>query len=105
MKAPGKLTGALLSSDVLVYSQNTLDKDTIANIKKIKGVTTVEPLSMGQFFVDEQEVTYAAVHPDTFRRFTPPERRRPRPCGTGSPTVRSPSSRPSARSWRRRTAT
>ena len=72
VKAPGKLTGALLSSDVLVYSQNTLDKDTIANIKKIKGVTTVEPISMGQFFVDEQEVTYAAVNPDTFRRFTPP---------------------------------
>ncbi len=72
VKAPGKLTGALLSSDVLVYGQNTLDKDTIANIKKIKGVTAVEPISMGQFFVDEQEVTYAAVHPDTFRRFTPP---------------------------------
>ena len=72
VKAPGKLTGALLSSDVLVYSQNTLDQGTIAAIKKIKGVTTVEPLSMGQFFVDEQEVTYAAVHPDTFRRFTPP---------------------------------
>ena len=27
---------------------------------------------MGQFFVDEQEVTYAAVNPDTFWRFTPP---------------------------------
>jgi hypothetical protein len=72
VKAPGKLTGPLLSSDVLVYSQNTLDEKTIAAIKKIKGVTTAEPISMGQIFVDEQEVTYAAVHPDTFRRFTPP---------------------------------
>ena len=69
---PGKLTGALYSSDVLVYSQNSLDKDTISRIKAIKGVDTVEPISMGSFFVEEREVTYAAVHPETFRRFTAP---------------------------------
>lgn len=69
---PGKLTGALYSSDVLVYSQNSLDKDTISEIKAIKGVDAVEPISMGSFFVEEREVTYAAVHPDTFRRYTAP---------------------------------
>ncbi|MEO7350860.1 MAG: M15 family metallopeptidase [Marmoricola sp.] len=72
VEKPGKLTAPLLSSDVLVYSQNTLDPSTIANIKKIKGIEAVEPISMAQFFVDEQEVTYAAVNPATFRRFSPP---------------------------------
>ncbi|MCW2808709.1 MAG: D-alanyl-D-alanine carboxypeptidase [Marmoricola sp.] len=69
---PGKLTDALLSSDILVYSQNSLDKGTIAKIKAIKGVDNVELISMGSFFVEDREVTYAAVHPDTFRRFTKP---------------------------------
>jgi hypothetical protein len=69
---PGKLTAPLLSSDVLIYSQNTLDKATIDNIKKMKSIASVETFSMGSFFVDEQEVTYAAVDPATFRRVTPP---------------------------------
>ena len=72
VKAPGKLKAPLLSSDVLVFSRNTLDKSTIAAIKKVKGIEAVEPISMAQFFVDEQEVTYAAVNPATFRRFSPP---------------------------------
>jgi hypothetical protein len=69
---PPKLTAPLLSSDVLIYSQNTLDQDTIEKIKAIKGVDLVETIAMGSFFVAEQEVTYAAVNPATFRRFTPP---------------------------------
>jgi hypothetical protein len=69
---PGQLKGTMLSSDILVYGQNSLDKDTIAEIKAIKGVQTVEPFSMGSFFVEEKEVTYAAVHPETFRRFADP---------------------------------
>jgi hypothetical protein len=68
---PPKLTAPLLSSDVLVYSQDTLDPSTIEQIKKIVGVDSVEPISMGSFFIGEQEVTYAAVNPATFRRFTP----------------------------------
>ncbi len=70
--APGKLKAPLLSSDVLVFSRNTLDTSTIASIKKIKGIQAVETISMAQFFSDEQEVTYAAVNPATFRRFSPP---------------------------------
>ncbi len=67
---PGKLTDPLLSSDVLVYSQDTLDESTVAKIKAIRGVTKVELISMGSFYVDDQEVTYAAVDPASFRRFT-----------------------------------
>ncbi len=72
MDKPGELTEPLLSSDVLVYGQESLEKETIERIKAIKGVTTVEPISMGSFFADEREVTYAAVDPASFRRFTPP---------------------------------
>ena len=69
---PGKQKGALLSSDVMVYSQNTLEDSTVDKIKDIKGVDSVEKISMGSFYVGEQEVTYAAVDPSTFWRFTPP---------------------------------
>ena len=69
---PGEQKGALLSSDVMVYSQNTLDDSTVEKIKAIKGVDAVEKISMGSFYVGEQEVTYAAVNPSTFWRFTPP---------------------------------
>jgi hypothetical protein len=78
MPNPPPLKAPLLSSDVLVYSQDTLSPETIAAIKAIKtksgqpAITDVEPISMGSFFVDEQEFTYAAVDPATFRRFTPP---------------------------------
>ncbi len=69
---PKDQKGSLLSSDVLVYSQDTLEESTIEKIKAIKGVDAVEPFSMGQFYVGEQEVTYAAVDPATFWRYTPP---------------------------------
>ena len=69
---PGEQKGALLSSDVMVYSQDTLEKSTIEKIKAIKGVAKVETISMGSFYVGDQEVTYAAVDPSTFWRFTPP---------------------------------
>ena len=69
---PGKLTDPLLSSDILVYGQDTLDEDTIEKIRAIKDIDHVEQISMGSFFADEREVTYAAVDPATFRRFSPP---------------------------------
>ena len=68
---PPKLTAPLLISDILIYSQNSLEPATIEKIKAIKGIGAVEVISMGSFFVAEQEVTYAAVDPATFRRFTP----------------------------------
>jgi hypothetical protein len=75
---PDKLTAPLLSSDVLVFSKNTLPKSTIEKIKAIKGkdgkpaIVAVEQMAVGQFYVDETQVTYAAVDPKTFWRFTVP---------------------------------
>lgn len=76
--APDELTLPLLSSDVLVFSKDTLPDSTIAKLKGIVGkdgkpaILAVEPMAMAQFFVDEQPVTYAAVDPRTFWRYTVP---------------------------------
>ena len=76
--APEDLTQPLLSSDLLVFSKDTLSASTIEKIKAIKGkdgkkaILAVEPMAMAQFYVDEQPVTYAAVDPKTFWRFTVP---------------------------------
>ncbi len=72
VSAPSALNQPLLSSDVLVYSRDTLPQQTIKKISNIDGVVHVEPFSMGSFYVDERQVTYAAVNPATFRRFTVP---------------------------------
>ncbi len=70
--APGELKDPLLSSDVLVFSKDTLKKSVVAKIGKLDGVTHTETFSLGQFFAEETGVTYAAVNPSTFRRLTPP---------------------------------
>ena len=75
---PNDLSQPLLSSDLLVFSKDTLSESTIEKIKAITGkdgkkaIVAVEPMAMAQFFVDEQPVTYAAVDPKTFWRFTVP---------------------------------
>ncbi|MCW2868656.1 MAG: D-alanyl-D-alanine carboxypeptidase [Marmoricola sp.] len=70
--APRSVQGALFSDDVLVFGQSTLDRSTVAAIKRLEGVVGAEVMSMGSFYVDEQEVTYAAVDPATFWRYTNP---------------------------------
>lgn len=67
---PGPLRAALLSADVLVYSQDPLDDAAVEAIRGIKDVDVVERMSMGSFFVDDRQITYAAVDPASFRRFT-----------------------------------
>ena len=75
---PKDLKAPLLSSDVLVFSKDSLSKNTIEKIKSIKdddgkqAILAVEPMAMAQFFVDETPVTYAAVDPRSFWRYTVP---------------------------------
>ncbi len=76
--APKELTQPLLSSDLLVFSKDSLSEGTIEKIKAIttkggqKAIAAVEPMAMAQFYADEKQVTYAAVDPRTFWRFTVP---------------------------------
>ncbi len=70
MPAPGKLTRPMLSADVLVFSSRTLTPQVRQRIAHTKGVVAAEPFAMAQFYYHENEVTYGAVDPATFRRFT-----------------------------------
>jgi hypothetical protein len=71
MPRPGKVKTPLYTQDMLVYSQDPLPASVVGAMKAVKGVQAVEQFSMASFYVEEQQVSYAAVDPDTFRRFTP----------------------------------
>jgi hypothetical protein len=71
MERPGKVKTPLFTQDLLVYSQEPLPDSVVAAIRAVKGVQAAEQFSMASFYVEEQQVNYAAVDPDKFRRFTP----------------------------------
>ena len=71
MPHPGKVKTPLFTQDLLVYSQDPLPKDVVSAIRAVKGVQATEQFSMASFYVEEQQVTYAAVDPDKFRRYMP----------------------------------
>jgi hypothetical protein len=71
MKRPGKVKTPLFSQDLLVYSQNPLPASVVSAVRKVKGIVATEQFSIASFYVEEQQVTYAAVDPDTFRRYMP----------------------------------
>ena len=71
MPRPGKVKTPLFTQDLLVYSQDPLTDDVVAAVKAVHGVQAAEQFSMASFYVEEQAFQYAAVDPDTFRRFTP----------------------------------
>jgi D-alanyl-D-alanine carboxypeptidase len=71
MPRPGPVKTPLFSQDLLVYSQDPLPADVVTAIKGVHGVQAAEQFSMASFYVEEQEVRYAAVDPATFRRYTP----------------------------------
>jgi hypothetical protein len=71
MPRPGTVKTPLFTQDLLVFSQDPLPGDVVTAIKGVKGVQATEQFSMASFYVEEQQVTYAAVNPDTFRRYLP----------------------------------
>jgi hypothetical protein len=71
MPRPGKVKTPLFTQDLLVFSQDPLPTDVVSAIRAVKGVQAAEQFSMASFYVEEQQVTYAAVDPDTFRRYMP----------------------------------
>jgi hypothetical protein len=71
MPRPGKVKTPLFTQDLLVYSQDPLPASVVSAVEAVKGVQAAEQLSMASFYVEEQQVTYAAVDPDTFRRYMP----------------------------------
>jgi len=68
---PGHRQGPLASSDLLVWSQKSLDPTTIAQIAHTKGVTGVLPISLALVPVEDRLLKVAAVDPSTYRNYTP----------------------------------
>ncbi len=71
MVAPAALRKPTLTPDLLVYSRGRLPASTVRAVSRVPGVKTVETFSLAQFFAEERSITYAAVDPRTFRRYTP----------------------------------
>ena len=71
MAAPAALHKPTLTPDLLVYSRDTLPEGTVRAVGRVSAVKTVETFSLAQFFAEERSITYAAVDPRTFRRYTP----------------------------------
>jgi len=71
VEPPGPLRDPLLPADLLVYAQDPLDEADVAAVRKLPGVTEVEPLSVSNVAVEDRIITLAAVDPASYRRFTP----------------------------------
>ena len=67
----GPRRGALRGADILVFSQDTLTDDMVERISNLKGVRSVERLSMAQVSIENRAFNIAAVDPATYRNYTP----------------------------------
>ena len=76
-KGVGPRTGALRSADILVFSKTTLTDDIVERIRKVKGVRSVEPLSMAQVSIENRAINLAAVDPATLPQLHAGRERRP----------------------------
>lgn len=70
MDQPGPLKGPLVPADVLIYAEETLSEDMVERIRELKGVHSVEQLSLASASIENQVFQIAAVDPATYRRFT-----------------------------------
>ncbi len=66
----GPRKGALRSPDILVFSKESLTDEMVERIRKVKGVRSVEVLSMAQVSIENRAINIAAVDPDTYRNYT-----------------------------------
>jgi len=68
---PGPRTERLWPADMLVFSQETLSDQMVKDLRAIKGIRKVEPLSLAQASIENRTYNVAAVDPATYRLFTP----------------------------------
>ncbi|WP_081795107.1 M15 family metallopeptidase [Nocardioides sp. URHA0020] len=69
--APGRRTGQIAPSDIIVTGSKTLDDGVVTAIRRLPGVTDVEQISLGQAVIENRALTIAAVDPATYRNYTP----------------------------------
>ena len=68
---PGRLTGDLLTPDLLVTSPRTVPAAVVRDVTAVKGVASVLPLSLASVSVNGRTLTVVGADPGRFRRFTP----------------------------------
>ena len=66
---PGPRKGVFGPPDLLVVSPKSLDKKTIAAVTKVKGVTSVEVISLSEAVIENRAISVAAVDPATYRNY------------------------------------
>ncbi|NPC98083.1 M15 family metallopeptidase [Nocardioides sp. zg-DK7169] len=67
---PGPLRERLLSADILISTEQTIPRETVQRIRRLPGVTAVEPLSVALVSVEDRVLSVAAVDAAGYRRFT-----------------------------------
>ena len=68
---PGPLEDRLLPADLLIFSPDALDVDSVEEIRGLDGVVAVEAMGLAQVTIENRAINVAAVDPATYRRFTP----------------------------------
>lgn len=66
---PGPREGVFGPPDLMVVSPKSLDDKAITRIKKVKGVTSVEIISLSEAVIENRAITVAAVDPATYRNY------------------------------------
>jgi D-alanyl-D-alanine carboxypeptidase-like protein len=68
---PGRRSGQIAPSDIIVTGSKTLDDGVVESIRRLPGVTDVEQISLGQAVIENRALNVAAVDPATYRNYTP----------------------------------
>jgi hypothetical protein len=68
---PGRLTGKLLTPDLLITSTRTIPASVVRAVTGTRGVASVLPLSLASLSVNGRTLTVVGADPAGFRRFTP----------------------------------
>ena len=66
---PGKREGVFGPPDLMVVSPTPLDDKAIAAVKKVRGVTSVEIISLSETVIENRAISVAAVDPATYRNY------------------------------------
>jgi len=69
MDAPGPREGRLTYADILVNGREPISDKTLAQVRAVPRVASVERISLAQVSIDNKLLTVAAVDPATYRNF------------------------------------
>jgi hypothetical protein len=71
MDPPGPREGVVAPPDIIVTSADSISADTVDAVRRMKGVDSVELISMTQVPIENRAVTVVAVNAKTYRNYTP----------------------------------